>query len=113
MTISSSPSGSNYSASAGDIFSLTCSATIYIDDLPSDAGAPTFRWYFGTNDNASLPSGVTSMAAVLSRNNIYTSTLQFSPLSQSHTGMYTCYPGAKRLAKSVNVTENCMQRVHL
>ena len=69
MTISSYSSDSNYSASAGDIFSLTCSATIYIDDLPSDAGAPTFRWYFGTNDNASLPSGMTSMATVLSGNN--------------------------------------------
>ena len=54
VTISSSPSDSNYSASAGDIFSLTCSATIYIDDMPSDAGAPTFRWYFGTNPHFPL-----------------------------------------------------------
>ena len=42
VTFSSSPSDSNYSISVGDTFSLTCSATIYIDDMPSDAGAPTF-----------------------------------------------------------------------
>ena len=117
MTISSQSSGSNYSASAGDIFLLTCSATIHTDDLPSDVQAPTFRWYFGTNGNVSLPSGVTSMATVtvLSRNNAYniSSNLQFSPLSQLHVGKYTCHPGTKRLARSVNVTVNGMQCVQL
>ena len=112
VTISS---GSNYSASVGDIFSLTCSATIHTDDLPSDVQAPTFRWYFGTNDNVSLPSGVTSTATVLSRNNAYniSSNLQFSPLSQLHAGKYTCHPGAKRLARSVNITIIGMQCVQL
>ena len=115
MTISSSPSDSNYSISVGDTFSLTCSATIYIDDLPSDVRAPTFRWYIDTNDNASLPSGVTPMATILRRNNTYImiSNLHFSPLRQSHTGEYTCHPGAKKLATSANITVNCMQCVHL
>ena len=107
VNISRSPTNSS-SASAGDIFSLTCSATISDDLLPSEAQAPTFRWFFGPRGNTMLPSGVTSMRTILSSGNSYTSTLQFSPLSQSHAGMYTCHPGAKRFAKSVNVIVNGM-----
>ena len=88
---------------AGEVYSLTCSATLEHRNptLPDPKiPPPTFEWFFGPNGNIPLPqSGVTPMETVL--NNItYTSTLQFSPLSQSHTGMYTCRLGAGSLVNS-------------
>ena len=67
---------------------------------------PTFKWFYGPNGNAPLPSGLTPMATVLS-SGTYTSTLPFSPLSQSlHTGMYTCQLGVGSLVNSFMVTVN-------
>ena len=88
LPVTISPSGST--GTAGETYSLTCSATLHprFIPFPSDVPSPTFEWFFGPN-NSSLPSGVTPMATVLS-NVTYTSTLQFSQLSQSHAGMYTC-----------------------
>ena len=64
-------------------------------------------WSYGPNSNASLPSGLTPPVTTLSlSSNTYTSTLQFSVLSQSHTGMYTCRLGAGRLVNSAMVTVN-------
>ena len=88
---------------AGEVYSLTCSATLDHRNptLPDpNIPSPTFDWFFGPNGNTPLPqSGVTPMETVL--NNItYTSILQFSPLSQSHTGMYTCQLGAGSLVNS-------------
>ena len=58
--------------------------------LPSGVPSPNFQWSF--NGSTSLPSGVTAMATVISSSNstseTYTSTLQFSPLSQCHIGNY-------------------------
>ena len=68
---------------------------------------PTFEWFFGPNGNAPLPSGLTPTATVLGTDNIYRSTLQFSPLSQSHTGNYTCRLGAGRLVNSNTFTVIC------
>ena len=100
MTIS--PTGST--GTAGETYSLTCSATITPNPLPSDVPSPNFEWFFGPT-NSSLPSGVTLMAA--NSGNTYTSTLQFSPLSQSHAGMYTCRLGGnQRLAASATITVN-------
>ena len=59
-----SPSGSS-PGSPGDDFLLSCSVTFNDSVLLSDVPSPTFRWSFGPNGNASLPSGVTSMATVL------------------------------------------------
>ena len=99
-------SGSNPGC-PGDNFSLTCSVTFSNDPLPSDVLPPMFRWYFGPDGNASLPSGATPTATVLnSERNTYSSILQFSPLRQSHAGMYTCQPGAEGLAENTNVTVN-------
>ena len=99
-----SPSGST--GTAGETYSLTCSATLHprFIPFPSDVPSPTFEWFFGPN-NSSLPSGVTPMATVLS-NVTYTSSLQFSQLSQSHAGMYTCRLGPGRLANHAMVTVN-------
>ena len=106
-------SPSTVSATAGQTgYSLTCSSTLFEpSSLPSDLPSPNFQWSF--NGSASLPSGVTAMPTVRSSSNstseTYTSTLQFSPLSQSlHTGMYTCRLGAGRLVNSAMVTVNGM-----
>ena len=96
------------STTAGDTCSLTCSATLSPRNpsLPdSNIPAPTFEWFFGPNGNASLPSGLTPTETYLS-NNSYRSTLHFSPLSQFHTGRYTCRLGVGSLINSAMVTVN-------
>ena len=100
IAISSSGSGA-----AGENYSLTCSAT-HSGPLPGDAPPPTFEWFFGPNGNASLPSGVTPMPTNLDNDNIYTSTLQFSSLTQCHTGNYSCRLGAGSLVNSTLVSVN-------
>ena len=103
-----SPSGST--GTAGETYSLTCTTTLNSDSVPfpSNVPSPTFEWFFGPN-NSSLPSGVTPMATTFNNVDTYTSTLQFSPLSQPlHTGMYTCRLGPGRLANNAMVTVNGM-----
>ena len=96
------PAASN-TAIAGTSFSLVCSATVQTQD---DSPTPNFDWFFGPN-NASLPSGVTPMATAMGSGNTYSSTLLFSPLQQSHAGMYTCRLGSNaRLAVSAMITVN-------
>ena len=91
----------------GAVYSLMCSSTLYNDSipLPNNVPAPTFVWFFGPNGNNSLPSGVTDniMGTTSSDNITFTSTLQFSPLSQCHIGKYTCRLGPARLATSNNI----------
>ena len=103
MTIS--PSGST--GTAGETYSLTCSTTLNSDSVPFPSGvpSPTFEWLFGP-DNSSLPSRVTSPETTLNNVDTYTSTLQFSALSESHAGMYTCRLGPGRLANSAMVIVN-------
>ena len=83
---------------------LTCSATI-VDPVPLPPNIPTpaFEWFFGPYGNASLPSGASPMATVQS-GNTFNSTLQFSLLSQSHSGMYTCRLGVGILANNATIT---------
>ena len=102
VIISSSGSGI-----AGENYALTCSATL-VDPvpLPSNIPTPTFEWFFGPNGNDSLSSCVTSTATTLGSNHTYTSSLQFSPLAQSHAGMYTCRLGVGILANSAIITVN-------
>ena len=105
-----SPSTGSTATTAGETgYSLTCSSTL-IDpsSLPSNIPSPNFQWSF--NGSASLPSGVTAMPTVMSSSNstseTYSSTLQFSPLSQSYTGMYTCRLGAGGLVNNVMIAVN-------
>ena len=95
---------------AGEVYSLTCKAIlVFPGSLPTGAPTPTFQWFFGPNGNASLPSGLTTpttTSIVHTSKIIYNSTLQLSPLSQSHAGMYTCRIGAGRLVNSAVVTVN-------
>ena len=95
---------SSGSSTAGETYSLTCSATISPNPLPTNVPSPTFQWFFGPN-NSSLPSGVTPSNTTIT-GNTYTSTLEFSRLSQRHTGMYTCRIGAGKLANYAMVTIN-------
>lgn len=100
MTISSSGSRND-----GETYSLTCSVNLVAPfPLPSDIPTPTLWWFFG---DAALPSNVTTMETVLSRDNrTYSSTLQFSPLRLFHTGRYTCSLGPRSLTNSFIVIVN-------
>ena len=103
-----SPSTGSSTAGRTD-YSLTCSSTLFDPvTLPANVPSPNFQWSF--NGSASLPSGVTAMATVISSSNstskTYTSILLFSPLSQSYTGMYTCQLGAGRLVNNVMIAVN-------
>ena len=90
---------------AGETFSLVCSVTLRTVPLPSNAPAPTFKWLYGSNSmSEELPSGVTPMQTVQGSGNTYISTLQFSLLNQSYSGIYTCRLGAGRLANNTTVS---------
>ena len=104
VNVTLSPSGLGI---AGNTVSLMCSATL-VDPipLPIDVPCPMFEWFFGPNGNAPLPSGVTTRANFSGYT--FTSSLQFSPLSQSHAGMYTCRIGAGTLANSINISVDGM-----
>ena len=108
-----SPSTGSTTTTAGQRdYSLTCSSTLFeLDRIisRSNVPSPNFQWSF--DGSTSLPSGVTAMPTVMSSSNstseTYTSTLQFSPLSQSlHTGMYTCRLGAASLAAHTELIVN-------
>ena len=104
-----SPSiGSTVTTAGRTDYSLTCSSTLFEPSrLPSGVPSPNFQWSF--NGSASLPAGVTAMPTVMSSNSsseTYTSILQFSPLNQSYTGMYTCRFGPGRLVNSAMVIVN-------
>ena len=108
ILVAISPSGS---AIAGEIYSLTCSATLFPNSNPPlpdpNIPSPTFEWFFGPNGNSPLPSGLTPTPTVLN-GDTYTSTLQFSPLSQSHSGNYTCRLGAGSLVNNAMLIVNCI-----
>ena len=98
VSISSSGSGV-----ARESYMLTCSATL-VDPvpLPSNIPTPNFEWLFGPNGDASLPLGIAPPVTIESENT-FTSTLYFSILSQSHSGMYTCRFGAGSLSNSATI----------
>ena len=104
-----SSTGSNM---AGEMYSLMCSSTLNSDfdldpdRLPVNVPAPRFVWSFGPSGSDPLPSGVTDMGTTSSDNITFTSTLQFSPLSQCHIGSYTCRLGPARLVTSTMITVN-------
>ena len=103
--ITTSSSGSN---TVGASYSLMCSSILHNDSipLPNNIPAPTFVWSFGPSDSDPLPSGVTDMGTTSGDNITFTSTLQFSSLSQCYIGNYTCRLGPGRLVNSTMVTVN-------
>ena len=102
-----SSSGSNME---GEMYSLMCSSTLSSDSvpLPNNVPMPTFVWSFGPSGDDPLPPGVTDhdMGTTSSDSIIFTSALQFSPLSQCHIGRYTCRLGPAHLVTSIVVTVN-------
>ena len=104
VTIRAFPNSNSIVAGA-DSYSLMCSATIVDSPLSLISPAPSFEWFFGLNSNTPLPSGLVPRP-ISFHNGTYTSTLQFSPPSQSHTGMYTCRLGAGSLMNSTIITVN-------
>ena len=68
-------------------FSLVCSADVSANAEPP----PILEWFYGP-ENASPPSDVV-VSNVTNNGNNYTSALQFSPLRENHTGIYTCRVG--------------------
>ena len=102
--LSISSSGSN---TAGTVYSLMCSSTLRSDStpLPVNVPAPRFMWFFGPSGSDPLPF---DMGTTSSDNITFTSTLQFSPLSLSHAGIYTCRLGPGRLVNNATVTMDGM-----
>ena len=99
VPVSISPSNATI-RTAEEFLNLSCSADIVLDSPSQNV---TFEWFFGPN-NSTLPTGVT-VSNVTNNSNTYTSTLQLSSLTQSHTGTYTCRIGGnKGLAASATVT---------
>ena len=113
VSVTISPSGST---TAGETYSLTCSATLNPNRNPPlpdpNIPSPTFEWFFGPNGNDPLPFASMTTPATNVSGGTYTSTLQFSPLGQSHEGMYTCRLGAGSLVNSAMVTVNGMYDNH-
>ena len=106
-----SPSTGSTATTAGERdYSLNCSVTLFDPtSLPSGVPYPNIQWCYD-NCTSSIPSGVTPVPTVMSSSNssseTYTSSLQFSPLSHSHAGMYICRLGPGRLMNSIVVTVN-------
>ena len=85
---------------AGVATTLTCSTVIASGSPPQ---AVIFEWFFASNANSALPSGVTSY--VTENDNNYMSILEFSPLQSTHAGLYTCQFGDnQKLRRDVLVT---------
>ena len=100
LSVNITPSGSS---TAGETYSLICSATLTSNRNPPlpdpTIPAPTFEWFYGPNGDVPLPFGLAAPETVLS-SGTYTSTLQFSPLNQSHAGNYTCRLGVGSLVNN-------------
>ena len=109
----SPPAGSTPPIAGQRGYSLTCSTILNSDSsvdperLPVNVPAPRFVWSFGSSGSDPLPSGVTDMGTTSSNNITFTSTLQFSRLSQPlHAGNYTCRLGPARLVNNVIIAVN-------
>ena len=74
VTVTVSPITSSGTATAGESYSLECTATVTGSD-----DQPTITWLMGPN---MITSGVMTNGGI--------STLTFKPLSASHAGTYTC-----------------------
>ena len=85
IALSTSPNGSTFEISQ-ETFSLNCSIDLI---LPLGTLAPSLVWFFNSS-NSSLSDGVVMSDTSRIDNNTYTSTLDFSPLREPHTGTYVC-----------------------
>ena len=101
------------SSTAGKTYSLICSATLYPNRNPPlpdpSIPSPTFEWFYGSDGNAPLPSGLTFETTF--NGSTYISELEFSPLHQSHAGNYTCRLGAGNLVNNTIFTVTGKYRI--
>ena len=84
----------------GEMFSLVCSADIHPLPTHGHVQLSIFEWFF---DNSSLPSGATASDVIKSGTTTYTSTLKFSPLDETHTGVYTCQISYTAVSTTITV----------
>ena len=77
----------NIVAATRDNITLTCSSNITEDPPPEDV---SFEWFFGPTNLSLSSQHDVNISRVSKSNGTYNSTLQFSPLLLSHTGVYTC-----------------------
>lgn len=100
MTIT--PPGS-IAAIAGETITLECSTDITPslepDSLYENATTPNFGWFYDSNNSSTANVTVT----VVKNDSTYTSTLHFSPLLLSHTGLYICRFGGNRANTTITV----------
>ena len=84
----------------GKMFTLNC--TVDISPPEDVVSSLTLEWLYGLT-NISLPSQTNVMESNPSRIT-YINTLHFSPLQQSHKGIYTCHIGGnERLVANTTV----------
>ena len=111
LSVVISPHGSS---TAGEAYSLICSATLYPNQNPSlpdpSIPSPTFEWFYDSDGNASLPLGL-NPETTFNRSS-YISELEFSPLHQFHAGNYTCRLGAGNLVNSIIFTVTGKYRIN-
>lgn len=98
--------GDDFTGTAGDNITLTCLANITITNV-AQTNDVTFEWFFNNSIWSSLPPGVTVLD-VSRKDSVYSSTLQFSPLTLPHAGMYMCrlWKSSTQMA-SAKITVNC------
>ena len=85
--ISISPAGPIIKASQ-ESFSLNCSLP-FSNPLPQGVSTPKLEWFFNSA-NSIFPHGVMMSNTTSMTGNVSISSLNFSPLLESHTGIYMC-----------------------
>lgn len=97
-----SPSGPVIEVSQ-ESFSLDCSLNLSSNSLPQGVPAPSLVWFNSTDSY--LPDGVMMSTTMLRSSITYTHTLHFSPLQESHMGIYTCQiEGNNRQSANISIT---------
>ena len=85
-------------------FSLNCSLHLSSNSLPQGVPAPNLVWFFNSI-NSSFSHGVMMSNTMNITGNTYIHSLNFSPMLESHTGMYTCQiKGNGRQAATIMIT---------
>ena len=84
---------------AGETVDLQCSVDITPHPLPENTSTPEFEWFFCQTFSQPVTSTTTNNGST------YTSTVQFTSVSESDGGTYTCrLRGNHRTAVTTSVT---------
>ena len=95
-----------FSTYSGDFTILLCSVNISPDPLPTNVPYPTFKWFYGPN-KAVIPARVTQ-SATIKNGSTYSSSLHFSTLQSSHSGVYSCRLGGNdELLTNIELFAQC------